>query len=151
MTIKTAMVLAAGLGTRMAPLTDTMPKPMVSVAGRPIIDHILDKLVAAGVQRAVVNVHYMADPLESHLAGRSDIEIVISDERETLMDSGGGVAQALQYLGDEPFLVLNADALWVEGVKPALDRLVDAWDPGKMDGLMLIANIATANWVFGPG
>ena len=118
-----AMVLAAGLGTRMRPLTDTLPKPLVQVAGKPLLDHVLDRLADAGVETAVVNVHHLADQIESHLKGRTRPQIVISDERGELLDTGGGVVKALQLLGDEPFFHMNSDTLWIEGVTPNLPRL----------------------------
>lgn len=137
---KTGMVLAAGLGKRMRPLTDEIPKPMVRLKGRPLIDHVLDRLSAAGVARAVVNVHYRADVLEAHLCGRKAPEIVISDERGLLLDTGGGIMHARDKLGSEPFLIHNSDSVWVEGVGANLERLFAAWDPDAMDSLMLLAS-----------
>lgn len=134
-----AMVLAAGKGERMRPLTDTLPKPLVKVDGKPLIDHVLERLAAAGVERAVVNVHYLADQLERHLAGRSRPEIVISDERERLLDTGGGVVKALAQLGPHPFFHVNADTLWIDGVKPNLARLAEAFDSERMHALLLLA------------
>jgi len=110
-----AMVLAAGLGTRMRPLTDSTPKPLVSVDGKALIDHVLDRLAAAGVETAVVNVHYLADQIERHLAGRRTPKIVISDERGELLDTGGGVVKALPRLGSAPFFHLNSDTIWIDG------------------------------------
>lgn len=136
--IKTAMVLAAGLGTRMRPLTDDRPKALVEVAGRTLIDRVLDRLVEAGVERAVVNVHHFADQMEAHLAGRKDLEIVISDERTALLDSGGGIKHARALLGDDPILVANIDSLWIEGATPALETLKSAWDPALMDLCLLL-------------
>ncbi|PPD28634.1 MAG: mannose-1-phosphate guanylyltransferase [Hyphomicrobium sp.] len=136
---KTAMVLAAGLGTRMRPLTDTQPKPLVALDGKPLIDHVLERLVAAKVQRAVVNVHYLADQLERHLAKQAVPEIVISDERGVLLDTGGGVVRALPKIGAEPFIIHNSDSVWIEGVGSNLDRLIEAWDGDRMDSLMLLA------------
>jgi N-acetyl-alpha-D-muramate 1-phosphate uridylyltransferase len=133
------MVLAAGLGTRMRPLTDTKPKPLVQVAGKALIDHVLDKLAAAGVKTAVVNVHYLADQIERHLAKRKKPKIVISDERGLLLDTGGGVAKALPLLGDAPFFHVNSDTLWIDGETPNLTRLVQSFDPAKMDALLLLA------------
>lgn len=138
-TPRTAMVLAAGLGTRMRPLTDTMPKPMVKVAGKPLVDHVLDRLVDVGVTRAVVNAHYLADVLIAHLKERARPEIVISDERGTLLDTGGGVVKALPSLGTAPFYHLNSDTIWIEGVEPNLKRLADIFDPAAMDALLLLA------------
>ncbi|ACG76616.1 mannose-1-phosphate guanyltransferase [Phenylobacterium zucineum HLK1] len=134
----TAMVLAAGLGTRMRPLTDTTPKCLVPVAGRPLIDHVLDELVAAGVTRAVVNVHHFADQVEAHLARRTDLEIRISDERAELLDSGGGIQHARPLLGDEPIFVANIDSLWITEGEPPLETLKRVWDPAAMDILLLL-------------
>ena len=139
MTPKIAMVLAAGLGTRMRPLTDIMPKPLVKVAGKTLIDHTLDKLAAAGVKTAVVNVHYLADQIERHLAKRKKPRIVISDERGLLLGTGGGVAKALPLLGDAPFFHVNSDTLWIDGETPNLTRLAEAFDAKTMDVLLLLA------------
>jgi MurNAc alpha-1-phosphate uridylyltransferase len=133
------MVLAAGLGTRMRPLTEHRPKALVPVAGRPLIDHVLDRLRDAGVERAVVNVHHMADQMEAHLAGRRDLEVSISDERAALLDSGGGIKHAMPLLGREPIIVANIDSLWIEGRRPALEALKAAWDPAAMGILYLLA------------
>src|SRR5262249_9769338 len=113
MSFKTAMVLAAGLGTRMRPFSDTLPKPLVKVAGKALIDHALDRLAEAGVGKAVVNVHHMADQIEAHLKGRTRPQIAISDERAELLDTGGGVVKALPLLGSEPFFHMNSDTLWI--------------------------------------
>lgn len=139
-----AMVLAAGKGVRMRPLTDKVPKPLVAVAGKSLIDHVLDRLADAGVETAVVNVHYLADQIERHLAerdraGRLTPKIVVSDERSALLDTGGGVVKALPVLGAAPFFHLNADTLWIDGVKPNLLRLAAAFDPARMDALLLLA------------
>ena len=128
---ETAMVLAAGLGTRMRPITDRVPKPLVEVDGRTLLDRALDALVAAGVRRAVVNVHHLADQIEDHLARRDDIETVVSDERDTLMDSGGGVARALPHLSDT-FFILNSDTFWVDGASPSLARMAGERGEGEM-------------------
>lgn len=136
---KTAMVLAAGLGTRMRPLTDAIPKALVPLAGKPLIDHVLDRLRDAGVERAVVNVHHFADQMEAHLAARRDLEVLISDERTALLDSGGGIKHAAGKLGREPFLLANIDSLWVEAERPALEILKAAWEPADMDLLLLLA------------
>jgi MurNAc alpha-1-phosphate uridylyltransferase len=132
------MVLAAGLGTRMRPLTDHIPKALVTVAGKPLIDHVLDRLRDAGVERAVVNVHHFADQMEAHLARRRDLEVLISDERAALLDSGGGIKHAAAMLGREPIFVANIDSLWIEGRRPALETLKAAWDPAAMDILLLL-------------
>jgi MurNAc alpha-1-phosphate uridylyltransferase len=138
-TPRCAMVLAAGLGTRMRPLTDHAPKPLVTVAGKALIDHVLDRLAAVGVETAVVNVHYLADQVERHLAGRRAPRIVISDERDVLLDTGGGVVKALPQLGAAPFFHLNSDTLWIDSVRPNLARLADGFDAARMDGLLLLA------------
>ena len=135
----TAMVLAAGLGERMRPLTEKMPKPLVPVAGKPLLDHVLDRLAAAGVKRAVVNVHYLADQIERHVAPRTAPQIVISDERRKLLNTGGGVVKALPEIGGEPFFHINSDTIWIDGVTPNLERLAEAFDPDSMDALLLLA------------
>jgi MurNAc alpha-1-phosphate uridylyltransferase len=142
--IDRAMVLAAGLGTRMRPLTDTLPKPLVPVAGKALIDHVLDRLADAGVTQAVVNVHHKADQIEAHLKGRTRPNIVISDERGELLDTGGGVVKALAKLGAEPFFHMNSDTLWIEGVTPNLSRLAAQFDAADMDILLLLASTATS-------
>jgi MurNAc alpha-1-phosphate uridylyltransferase len=139
-----AMVLAAGLGTRMRFLTEAQPKPLVAVGGKPLIDHVLDKLAAAGVETAVVNVHYFADQIEQHLAGRHAPQLVISDERGGLLGTGGGVAKALPQLGDEPFFHVNSDTIWIDGVTPNLRRLAHAFDVNAMDALLLLAPTTTS-------
>jgi MurNAc alpha-1-phosphate uridylyltransferase len=136
---RTAMVLAAGLGERMRPLTDKLPKPLVAVAGKPLLDHVLDRLADQGVERAVVNVHYLADLIENHLAARKAPQIVISDERATLLNTGGGVVKALPKIGTEPFFHINSDTIWIDGVRPNLERLAEAFDPDAMDALLLLA------------
>ena len=139
-TITRAMVLAAGLGTRMRPLTDTLPKPLVEVDGKALIDHALDRLADAGVETAVVNVHHMADQIENHLKARRRPKIEISDERAELLDTGGGVVKALPRLGGKPFFHMNSDTLWIEGVTPNLVRLGAQFDPAEMDVLLLLAS-----------
>lgn len=133
------MVLAAGFGQRMRPLTDKMPKPLVPVAGKPLLDHVLDRLADAGVTRAVVNVHYLAEQIERHLAARTKPRITISDERGVLLDTGGGVIKALPLLGDAPFFHINSDTIWIDGVQPNLSRLAEHFDAATMDGLLLLA------------
>jgi MurNAc alpha-1-phosphate uridylyltransferase len=145
------MVLAAGLGTRMRPLTDDRPKALVEVGGRALIDHVLDRLADAGVARAVVNVHYFADMLERHLARRSRPAIAISDERDLLLETGGGLKRARPLLGDDPVLVANIDSIWIEGAEPALERLIGAWDPSAMDALLLLASMDRAIGFDSPG
>src|ERR1700724_2694024 len=137
-------VRARGLGTRMRPLTDRLPKPLVAVAGKPLIDHVLDRFAMASVETAIVNVHYLAGQIEAHLAARKVPRIVISDEREKLLDQGGGIAKALPLLGPEPFFLANTDAFWIEGPGNNLVRLAASWDPEKMDILLLVA-AATAS------
>jgi MurNAc alpha-1-phosphate uridylyltransferase len=138
------MVLAAGLGKRMRPLTDTVPKPLVKVAGRALIDYTLDRLADVGVETAVVNVHYFADTIEKHVKPRTRPKIVISDERRELLDTGGGVVKALPLLGPEPFFHVNSDTIWIEGVTPNLARLGAMFDAAAMDGLLLLAATATS-------
>jgi N-acetyl-alpha-D-muramate 1-phosphate uridylyltransferase len=147
----TAMVLAAGLGQRMKPLTDTLPKPMVKLAGRPLIDHVLDRLETAGITRAVVNVHYLADQLEAHLKSRKHPEIVISDERGVLLDTGGGVVRAMPKLGKAPFVIHNSDSVWIEGLGNNLDRLFSMFDSQRMDSLMLVAPVSSSIGYDGAG
>jgi N-acetyl-alpha-D-muramate 1-phosphate uridylyltransferase len=139
-----AMVLAAGLGMRMRPLTDALPKPLVPVAGKPLLDHVLDRLADVGVTTAVVNVHYMADAIEAHLKGRARPSIIISDERGELLDTGGGVVKALTLLGEAPFFHVNSDTIWIEGVMPNLGRLAAQFDPEQMDAVLLVAATATS-------
>jgi MurNAc alpha-1-phosphate uridylyltransferase len=136
---KTAMVLAAGFGERMRPLTDKKPKPLVEVAGKPLIEHVLDKLVIADVATAVVNVHYLADMIQKRLAGRKDPRIVISDERKLLLNTGGGIVKALPLIGVAPFYLVNSDSLWIDGVRGNLARLAENFDPARMDALLLLA------------
>jgi MurNAc alpha-1-phosphate uridylyltransferase len=133
------MVLAAGLGTRMRPLTNSKPKAMVEVNAKPLVDYVLDRLAAAGVEQAVVNVHHFADVLQAHLASRTRPNIVISDERGLLLGTGGAVVKALPLLGDAPFFHLNADTIWVDGVQPNLVRLAEGFDAAAMDALLLLA------------
>lgn len=139
--VTTAMVLAAGLGTRMRPLTLSRPKCLVTVNGKTLMDHMLDRLAGAGVQRVVVNVHAFADMLEAHLKTRRDVEIVISDERAQLMETGGGVRQALHLLGDAPFIVCNTDSIWEEPQGSAIRRLIDGYDASRMDCRLMLADM----------
>lgn len=149
---KTAMVMAAGLGKRMRPLTVTRPKPLIDVAGKPLIDHVFDRLGAAGVERAVVNVHYLADQLEAHLRARvRGMELVVSDERRQLMETGGGLVQARDLLGDAPILCVNSDNLWVDGPSDAIRLLAAQWDDAKMDALLLLVPLARATCHRGQG
>lgn len=146
-----AMVLSAGLGTRMRPLTADRPKPMVHVAGKVMIDHCLDKLAEAGVARAVVNVHYLPDVLIEHLATRTAPEIAISDERELLLETGGGMVHALPLLRSDPFFALNSDNLWLDGPGNVFAQLSTAWDPERMDALLLVVPHARASNYTGKG
>jgi len=139
-----AMILAAGLGTRMRPLTETIPKPLVAVGGKPLINHVLDRLAATGVETAVVNVHHFADQIERHLKPRRAPKIVISDERDAVLGTGGGIVKALPLIGAAPFFVVNADTLWIDGVKSNLERLAVAFRPDAMDALLLLAPTATS-------
>src|ERR1700709_1954673 len=132
------MVLAAGLGTRMRPLTDATPKALIPVAGRTLLDRLLDKRAAAAFTSAVANVHHFAHHVEAPLAARTDLEILISDERAGLLDSGGGIQHARGLLGEDPIFVANIDSLWLEGATPALEALKAAWDPARMDLLLLL-------------
>jgi MurNAc alpha-1-phosphate uridylyltransferase len=133
------MVLAAGLGTRMRPLTEDRPKALVEVAGKALIDHMLDRLSDAGARTAVVNVHYFADRLEEHLGRRANPRIVISDERALLLETGGGLKKARALLGDDPIWAANIDSVWTEGATPGLTALAQAWDPQEMDACLLLA------------
>jgi MurNAc alpha-1-phosphate uridylyltransferase len=149
---ETAMVMAAGLGKRMRPLTATRPKPLIEVAGKPLIDHVFDRLRTSGVKRAVVNVHYLADALEAHLKRRvKDMEVLISDERPRLMETGGGLVQALPLIGDKPFLCVNSDNFWVDGPIDAIRQLAAQWDDSKMDALLLLVPLARAGSHRGQG
>jgi N-acetyl-alpha-D-muramate 1-phosphate uridylyltransferase len=147
----TAMILAAGMGVRMRPLTDRIPKPLVEVGGKALLDHVLDRLAEVGVSRAVVNVHYLADKIIEHVADRKRPQVVISDERGAILGTGGGVVRALPQLGDKPFFHLNADTMWIDGVKSNLVRLAEAFDPATMDILLLLAPTAASIGYEGAG
>jgi N-acetyl-alpha-D-muramate 1-phosphate uridylyltransferase len=149
--IHSAMVLAAGYGQRMRPLTHDKPKPLVKLAGRALIDHVLDRLAVAGVARAVVNVHYMPELIEAHLAKRARPEILISDERPQILDTGGAVQNALALLGVAPFFVHNSDSVWIERNGSTLRQMMDAWDNDTMDALLLLAPAATSIGYAGRG
>ena len=148
---KTAMVLAAGLGKRMRPITSTIPKPLVEIRGKALIDYGLDALARNGVEKVVVNVHYMADLMRAHLRKRKDMEIVVSDETEALLDSGGGIVKALPELGSEPFFVVNSDTFWIDGYRDNLDLMASLWNPAKMDVCLLIADMQQATGYDGRG
>lgn len=147
----TAMVLAAGKGKRMRPLSAVTPKPLTRVRGRSLIDYCLDGLVAAGVETAVVNVHHMADLVEAHLEGRGAPRIVFSNERDALLETGGGIKRALPLLGGDAFLLRNSDSFWLDGVRPNLHWLARCWDPEKMDILLLVASTVHASGYSGRG
>ena len=146
----TAMVLAAGMGKRMRPLTASQPKPLVRVAGKPLIDHALDRLDEAGIARAVVNVHYLADALEAHVIERESPSVTISDERALLLETGGGLVKAQEQLPD-PFFCLNADNIWLDGPKNAFADLSARWDAQEMDALLLLVPHVRACNFTGPG
>lgn len=146
----TAFVLAAGLGTRMRPLTHDRPKALVELGGKTLIDHMLDRLRDAGARRFVVNVHYFAGRLEAHLKTRVDLDIVISDERGQLLETGGGLKKARPLLGEDPIWVANTDSVWIES-KPALDDLVRLWDPAVMDTALLLAEMSRTTGFDGAG
>jgi N-acetyl-alpha-D-muramate 1-phosphate uridylyltransferase len=149
--VTAAMIMGAGLGTRMRPLTDDRPKPLVMVGGKTLIDHSIDRLVAAGMTRIVVNLHYKAQMLRDHLAQRRDAEIVFSDETQQLLDTGGGVVKAMPHFADAPFFIINSDSIWVEGKSAALPAMIAAWDERRMDGLLLLAEMKTALGYEGTG
>lgn len=150
--ITRAMVLAAGLGKRMRPITATTPKPLVNVGGAAMLDHLLDRLGAAGVTNAVVNIHYLADQVETHLQQRrGGPRIAISDERDQLLETGGGVVKALPLLGDAPFLLGNSDSMWIEGPVSNVQRMVNLWDPERMDALLLLASAVASTGYDGQG
>jgi MurNAc alpha-1-phosphate uridylyltransferase len=149
--VTAAMIMGAGLGTRMRPLTDDRPKPLVTVGGITLIDHSIDRLAAAGVTLVVVNLHYKAEMLRAHLARRRDVEIVFSDETEKLLDTGGGVVKAMPHFGDRAFFVLNSDSIWIENGTPVLAAMLAHWDESRMDGLLLLADMKTALGYEGKG
>ncbi|MCA1299852.1 nucleotidyltransferase family protein [Stappia indica] len=138
-TPRNAMILAAGMGKRMRPVTATTPKPLIHVGGKALIDRAMDKLEAVGVESCVVNVHYLADLVEVHVSRRARPPVKISDERDQLLETGGGIARALPLLGEEPFFLLNSDSTWIEGVTPNLELMARSWDPERMDALLLIS------------
>lgn len=146
-----AMVLAAGLGTRMRPLTDTCPKPLIKVAGEAIIDRTLKHIRAAGIETLIVNLHYLPEQIEQWAARQKTPTVILSDERDALLDTGGGVAHALDHLGDKPFFVFNSDSFWIDGPRPALDRMREAWCADRMDCLLLVAGMTDAIGFYGPG
>jgi MurNAc alpha-1-phosphate uridylyltransferase len=152
--IETAMLMAAGLGKRMRPLTATRPKPLIRVGGRALMDHALDRIEEAGIRRTVVNVHYLAGAIEAHLAARArrtGAEYVISDERETLLETGGGLIKALPLIGNQPFLCAASDNIWINGPRDSIKALAARWDPAIMDALLLMIPHARATGHKGPG
>ncbi|WP_420143290.1 nucleotidyltransferase family protein [Sphingobium sp.] len=150
--IDTAMLMAAGLGKRMRPLTATRPKPLVKVAGKPLMDHALDRLEAGGISKVVVNVHYLADTVEAHLKARKcPQDFIISDERAKLLETGGGLIKAKALLGDRPFFCANSDNLWGDGPQETLGLMQRLWNPDKMDALLLLVPLARATCHKGPG
>ena len=141
----TAMIMAAGLGKRMRPLTATRPKPLIEVGGKALLDHVLEKLRAAGVKKIVVNVHYLPEALEAHLTSRDHgFEVVISDERDLLMETGGGLVKAAPLIDSDPFLAVNSDNLWIDGPADTIKLLASQWDDSKMDALLLLVPQAGA-------
>ena len=149
--IEKAMILAAGLGTRMRPLTDNIPKPLIKVNGKALIDYKLDAAKQAGIKTVVINVHYLPEQVEDHLRKVSGLEIIISDERKELMDSGGGIANALHHFDDHPFVVLNSDTFWHGDIPPSLLQLLDFWNEDNMDILMALAKTVEAIGFGGAG
>lgn len=153
--IKKAMVLAAGKGTRMRPLTDNLPKPLVPFMGKALIDHALDRLAEAGIEEAIVNIHHFADLMEAHLAARIAAgvgpRITISDERGLLLETGGGIKKALPLLGDDPIITFNSDSVWVEGWGQNITRLIEAFDADRMDAILMIADAARTIGYVGRG
>ncbi len=146
-----AMVLAAGKGTRLRPRTDTTPKPLVEVAGKALIDYSFDMLRAGGIQEVVVNKHHLAEQIEAHVQHVKDLEIVLSDETDQLLETGGGVAKALPLLGENPFFVLNSDVIVLDAGANSLRRLQEMWDPAHMDALLLLHPVTTAVGYEGQG
>lgn len=148
---QSAMVLAAGLGMRMRPLTETIPKPLVPVAGKPLITHILEPIVKAGLSHIVINVHHLAEQMRDFAKTWKNPPLILSDETKALLDSGGGVKKALPHLSEGPFFVLNADSFWIDGPQSNLQRMADAWDPTRMDILLLVASGGQVTGYSGPG
>jgi MurNAc alpha-1-phosphate uridylyltransferase len=138
------MVLAAGFGSRMRPITDTLPKPLVSVSGQPLIDHVFDRAAAAGLRRLIINVHHLADQVEAHVSARNDIDTAISDERDALLETGGGLKKALPLIGSNPFFAFNSDCLWIDGASTLIPAMARGWDPARMDMLLALAPTVTS-------
>ena len=148
---KKAMVLAAGLGRRLRPITNNLPKPLVKIANRTLLDHTLDHLVSAGVECVVVNIHYLADQVKQHLINRNDLEIIISSEESNLLETGGGVKKVIETFENEPFYISNADVFWLNGPTMALERMIEQWDDNKMDVLLLLHSTVEAYGYDGNG
>ncbi|MEE2746646.1 MAG: nucleotidyltransferase family protein, partial [Pseudomonadota bacterium] len=148
---KKAMVLAAGLGRRLRPITNKTPKPLVRIADRSLLDHALDRLVVAGVECVVVNIHYLAEQIKQHLASRKDLEVIISSEETSLLETGGGVKKAIANFADEPFFISNADVFWLDGPTSALGRMIEQWDEKKMDALLMLHSTVEAYGYSGVG
>ena len=148
---KTAMILAAGLGKRMRPLTHKTPKPLLTVSGRTLLDYELDHLAKAGIEKIIINIHHLANQILNHVESCTDANIIISDESDELLETGGGVAKALSHIGDAPFFVLNGDILWLDGPTAALSRLVRCWNEREMDGLLLLNSTVEAYGYSGVG
>lgn len=150
--VGTAMIMAAGLGKRMRPLTATIPKPLIQVQGKALLDHVLDRVRDAGIRKAIINVHYLADAVEAHVARLSgDVNITVSDERSELLETGGGVTKALPLIDADPFFVLNSDAMWIDGPSDTLRLMAARWDPDTMDALLLLVPQARAHCHKGGG
>ena len=150
-TPKTAMILAAGRGTRMQPLTDKTPKPLLTICGRTLLDYGLDRSAEVGIEKVIINIHHLANKIKLHLENRKDVEIVFSDESNELLETGGGVTKALPHLGKTPFYVINGDILWLDGPTPALNRLAAFWNEHNMDGLLLLHSTVEAYGYSGLG
>ena len=148
---KTAMILAAGLGKRMRPLTYKTPKPLLTVSGRTLLDYGIDHLAKAGIEKVIINIHHFGNQILHHVENRTDVNIIISDESDELLETGGGVAKALSHIGDAPFFVLNGDILWLDGPTAALSRLVRCWNEREMDGLLLLNSTVEAYGYSGVG
>ncbi|MAV88749.1 MAG: mannose-1-phosphate guanylyltransferase [Rhodospirillaceae bacterium] len=149
--LETAMILAAGLGLRLRPITNKIPKPLVKVANRTLLDHTIDKLLAIGVKTAIINIHYLGDQIRQHLSERTDLEIIFASEADTLLETGGGIKNVLEYFGNEPFLACNADVLWLNGPSPVLKRMQNSWHDEQMDGLLMLHSTVEAYGYTGNG
>ena len=148
--IKRAMILAAGFGTRMRPITDNLPKPLIQVLGRSLIDRTIDRLQESGIETFVVNTHHLSEKIHKHLQKRDDVDIVFSPENE-ILETGGGISNALKNFYDEPFFTCNGDTLWLNGCQNAATRMVKHWDTDKMDGLLMLHSTVNAYGYDGVG